>query len=330
MVNPSFISDEFDSAHDLKTVRTKVRKMGGKVANRAIDNSSSDLEKGDWVQLDDFDANIGQVKDVYKTGDDSWQLVVELPDGTFENADSYSVTKMKPGADSHKRQTHADVFEYQGGEWWVTGQKVQRGHTWYNMRNAAGEKNIVLDKTLRVLEGHAVQSLPFYMPDGPYYDVQGKSWFLNDLFKVGDVMYADIVNLADRLDHRVELYTFIAKHKIHPEPIHEVHYANMGRRRLPHQSGGVTDAQAGLVTGKALDDALGGLDDASVDGTLDDDDEELIGGTRVKIFPNDELDFIPRSSSDVVALLSSDFCVNHFQVNSKYSLHVIFFLRIIT
>ena len=115
MVNPSFISDEFDSAHDLKTVRTKVRKMGGKVANRAIDNSSSDLEKGDWVQLDDFDANIGQVKDVYKTGDDSWQLVVELPDGTFENADSYSVTKMRPGASSHKRQTHSHVVQYQGG-----------------------------------------------------------------------------------------------------------------------------------------------------------------------------------------------------------------------
>ncbi len=97
MPNPKFISDDFDSSHDLKTVRTKVRKMGGKLTTRAHDNASDDIAKGDWVQLDDFDANIGEVKDIYKTGEDSWQLVVELPDGTFENADSYAVTKLKPG-----------------------------------------------------------------------------------------------------------------------------------------------------------------------------------------------------------------------------------------
>ena len=101
--NPSFISDEFDGSHDIKTARTKARKMGGKIDMRAHDNADRDLIKGDWVQLSDFDANIAEIHDVYKTGDDSWQLVVKLPDSTYETVDSYSVTKLDPGVNSHMR-----------------------------------------------------------------------------------------------------------------------------------------------------------------------------------------------------------------------------------
>ncbi len=160
--------------------------------------------------------------------------MVELPDGTFETADSYSVTKLKPGANSHKRQTHADIIQYQGDEWWSTGHRVNRGHTWYNLRNDHGEKNIILDKTYRNLQGHGTTDHPFYMPDGPYYDYNGKTWYINDMFKAGDVGYSDMVNRTDRLDHMVIRTADIMKHKIQ-EPKHEVHYATMGRRRLPQE-----------------------------------------------------------------------------------------------
>ncbi len=60
MPSPSFISDDFDSSHDLKTVRSKIRRMGGKRAEVAHDNADTDIRKGDWAQLDDYDGNIGQ------------------------------------------------------------------------------------------------------------------------------------------------------------------------------------------------------------------------------------------------------------------------------
>ena len=182
---PSFISDDFDGSHDLKTARTKARKMGGKLDIRAHDNADRDVQKGDWVQLSDFDANIGEVKDIYQINPDSWQIVVELADGTYETVDSYSVTKLNPGASSHKRQTHTDSIDYQGGQWFITGQRVQRGHTWYNLRNEQGDKNIVLDKTLH----HLRTTHPFYMPNGPFYTYKGKIWYLNDIVKIGGVQY---------------------------------------------------------------------------------------------------------------------------------------------
>ncbi len=298
---PNFISDEFDGSSDFTSVRTKVRNMGGKVTSRpAQDNSYKNIDKGDWVQLDDFDANIGIVNQVYETGD-SYVLVVRLWDGTFESVDSYSVSRLDMGTAefmANKKYGVTDkqwdainanydkvvppepehhTIEYQGGEWRVAGQKVQRGHTWYKLRNAAGEKNIILDKTFRVVGGHETQSHPFYMPDGPYYDFQGKTWFINDMFKDGDVSYADIVNKKDRLDHRVVRYADIAKHKIQA-PIHEVHWATM-RRRLP--TGGISDTTKiegfdfstqpeELEDTSAFDFDLGEIQDSSEDELPDD------------------------------------------------------------
>ncbi len=54
------------------------------------------------------------------------------------------------------------------------------------------------------------------------------------MFKAGDVGYSDMVNRTDRLDHMVIRTADIMKHKIQ-EPKHEVHYATMGRRRLPQE-----------------------------------------------------------------------------------------------
>ena len=159
-------------------------------------------------------------------------------DQTFETVDSYSVTKLDPGVNSHMRQTHTDIHEtldYQGGQWWVTGSRVQRGHTWYYLRNAHGDKNIMLDKTLH----HIRTTHPFYMPDGPFYSFAGRTWFINDVFKSGGATYYDAVDVNDHMEHHIATKAFMDAHRAREE----VHYVDMGPRRLVHQPLSPTEAE---------------------------------------------------------------------------------------
>ena len=51
------INDEFDNAHDLKEIRTELRRRGGTRIKTTVDNGYENLEQDDWVQLDDYDGN---------------------------------------------------------------------------------------------------------------------------------------------------------------------------------------------------------------------------------------------------------------------------------
>ena len=86
------INDEFDNAHDLKEIRTELRRKGGTRIKTTVDNGYENLEQDDWVQLDDFDGNIAKVKEVWDVKNDAW-LIVQLADGMYERVDPYSVTK---------------------------------------------------------------------------------------------------------------------------------------------------------------------------------------------------------------------------------------------
>ena len=91
----------------------------------------------DWVQLDDFDRSSGTVKDIWRMGGDSWEIVVGLADGTYERADSYTVLKLHPDKTKHTRN---NAITYQGGEWFTVGHGMDMGHTWYCSETITGKK----------------------------------------------------------------------------------------------------------------------------------------------------------------------------------------------
>ena len=115
------IHDEFDDAHTLKEIRTQLRRRGGTKIKTASDNGYEHLEMDDWVLLDDYDGNIGKVKEVWDVKNDTW-LIVQLADGAFERVDPYTVTKASNRMTKHWGD---QKVEYQGGEWWVVGNSVK-------------------------------------------------------------------------------------------------------------------------------------------------------------------------------------------------------------
>ncbi len=228
------INDEFDNAHDLKEIRTELRRKGGTKIKTAVDNGYEHLEEDDWVQLDDYDGNIAKVKEVWDVKNDAW-IIVQLADGAYERVDPYTVTKA-----SNKMTKHwgDQKVEYQGGEWWVIGNSVKDGKTWVHLKDDDYRDNIMLEHTYRIVAGHdPVLTHPFYMPLKPHYAMDEKVWFLNDLYTEDGEQVGDFVNVEDNLEHMQAALHYAKNHKIHNvdvmKAVHEYHTVNTCRRRLP-------------------------------------------------------------------------------------------------
>ncbi len=114
------INDDFDNAHSLKQIRTELRRKGGTKVKNTVDNGYENLEQDDWVKLDDFDGNVGKVKEVWLVKNDSW-IIVELADGMYERVDPYTVTKATSKMTKHWGD---QKVKYQGDWWWVIGNSV--------------------------------------------------------------------------------------------------------------------------------------------------------------------------------------------------------------
>ncbi len=256
------IKEEIQYVRDTLNKKTDDNAQWGKskpvdltFVKESVNGGNHILKLGDRVVLDNFQQTEGTIRRILRAGDnaDNDTLVLELANGNFSASDALSANLI--------RTNKGESIEYQGDQWYITGQLVKWGKTWISLTDDSGQRNMMLRQTRDNILGHTPGRDPnvgqIYKPD-TQFEINGRIWFLNDVYVEAGQGIADLVQVGNLMSHKQypakEVGQFAVGHrdvrKPAPAPIrvrvdrvdtkwNSIPTQNVSRRRLPDIDEGV-------------------------------------------------------------------------------------------